>query len=155
MNIENINIEIQCVVEKCFYMKLFTENKEVYLENSSIFGNDAPNILIKALKWFDTQSNGTKYLRWYGESEAYIWILNKKNDVFEIEIWLGGEYFITVYEGEEALRDKKKILFSAITSYYYFVQNIKEAFHTYFDFKEERDYEYEINFRLLDSLKGY
>ena len=91
------------------------------------------------------------------DKEVYIWILNKKEDEFNIEIWLGlGKLsLIMFYEGEEVLKDKDKILFSATTSYYYFVQNVKEAFHTYFDFKEEKNHEYEIDFRLLDSLRGY
>ncbi len=157
MNVENVKIEIDDIIGKWFFMHLFTKDKEVYLANSSLFGNDAPNILIRTLKWFATQSVGTKYLRWEEESQSYIWILNKKEDEFNIEIWLGlGKLsLIMFYEGEEVLKDKDKILFSATTSYYYFVQNVKEAFHTYFDFKEEKNHEYEIDFRLLDSLKGY
>ena len=107
MEIENVNIEIIEVIEKIFYAKLFTENQEVHVDNSSFAGNDAPNILIKTLKWFSTQSTGTKYLRWEGESDSTIWILNKKEDIFNIEIWLGGISMGMFFEGEEVLRDKK------------------------------------------------
>lgn len=155
MEIENVNIRISDVVEKWFYLVISTKNVEIEIVNSSLFGNDAPNILLKTLKWFETQFSGNKYLRWEGESEAYIWILDKKDDIFNIEIWLGGYGLIMLYEGEELLRKKEKLLLSATTSYYYFIQNLKEAFHNYFDFKEEKDYEYEIDFRLLESLRGY
>ena len=150
-----VHMEIEEVIGKCFFVKVYTKNKKIEISNSKVFGNDAPNIFIKSLKKLESKSIKREYLRWEGESEAYIWILDKNKDILDLEIWLGSSNLITIYEGEEVLKEKERLIFSERTSYKRFVQNVKEAFHTYFDFKEEKNHEYEIDFRLLDSLRGY
>ena len=144
-----VYIEIQEVVGKCFFMRVYTKNTEVQISNSSIFGNDAPNIFLKTLKELESCPNGKKYLRWEGESESYIWILDKKKDVLDLEIWLGKEGSIMVYEGEEALEDKEELIFSERTSYRRFVENVKKEFCRYFREEKGKRTSYEIKNNFL------
>lgn len=141
-----IHIEIQEVIGKCFFMKVYTKSKEIQISNSSIFRNDAPNIFLRALKELESQPDGKKYLRWEEESESYIWILEKKKDVLDLEIWLGGDNLIMVYEGEEVLEDREELIFSERTSYRRFVQNVEKEFRRYFMEEKGKKHSYKINF---------
>lgn len=152
---ELVDIEIIDLVEKWFYMKIYTDNRQAILQNSNLFGNDAPNIFLETLKLLEMQETGIKYLRWEGESNSYIWLLEKKEDVLLIEVWSGESRLNQMYEGIEVLRERKELLFSVTTSFYCFVQSVKKAFQEYLFNDEKNDSEYNICVNMVNKLKGY
>lgn len=102
----------------------------------------------------------TCWLCWHGESNSYIWHLEKNEDILTFDIWNGISSFGLPYEGKESKKVvlQNDILFKTETSYYCFLVTLYETFLKYSYEKGLKEYEqgtYQFPKKEFHELKRY
>ncbi|MDO5410418.1 MAG: hypothetical protein Q4F21_08195 [Lachnospiraceae bacterium] len=151
---EIVDIRIIDIIGKWFIMRLFTEKNTITIQNSCLFGNDAPSIFLRVLYRLAKKKSVEEYIKWDEESGAYIWILIKEEDDLTIEIWSSLSTLNFFYDGKEILREKRnELLFEVKTSFYFFTQNVIDEFENNKSIFNKEAVEYEFPTKVLMELK--
>lgn len=130
---EYLQFQITSLENGWIFAEISNADKKVHLANSYLGGQELPKAMLHALNRLLSEDSSTEWICWHGESQAFIWHLERQGRDLHLEVFRAGYSFgFPVYgDGLEEIANKAELIVSLNADIWMFAQTVCDAFKEY------------------------